>query len=102
MSGTSSQLDIKLAGHEFRVACPPDEREGLIAAAELVDRKMRELAGDKRMNLERLAVVAALHFANEMLRNMRTSGFDIDAGRRRILDMQARLDTALNELTPPQ
>lgn len=98
MNGVTSQLDITLAGHEFRIACPPDEREGLAAAAALVDSKMLELGADKRMSLERLAVAAALHFANELLRNAQTSGFDIDASRRRIRDMQARLEGALSGL----
>ena len=44
MSGEQNFLDVKIMGRDYRVACTPEEREGLLAAVELVDNKMREIA----------------------------------------------------------
>ena len=37
MSGEAHYLDIVLLGKEYRVACPPEEREALQAAVDFVD-----------------------------------------------------------------
>jgi cell division protein ZapA len=42
----SNTLEVKLLGKDYRVACEPDEREGLLAAVALLDGKLKE-AGDK-------------------------------------------------------
>ena len=66
MSGKST-LDIKLQGREFRVACPPEERESLLAAVAYVDGRMGEIAEKTRSTGERLAVMTALNLAHELL-----------------------------------
>ncbi|MBP7394771.1 MAG: cell division protein ZapA, partial [Zoogloea sp.] len=48
-------LDIKLLGREYRVACKPEEKEGLLAAVTYLDEKMRDLAGKTNSAGERLA-----------------------------------------------
>ncbi|SDG51973.1 cell division protein ZapA [Propionivibrio dicarboxylicus] len=100
-------LDIVLLGKEYRVACPPEEREALQAAVAFVDGKMHEIAEKTRSNIsERIAVMAALNIAHEHL-NLKASadtpqltaesetGVDIAALMRRIQDMEAQLDAAL-------
>ena len=44
MSAEPNFLDVKIMGREYRVACSPEEREALIAAVDLVDGKMRDIA----------------------------------------------------------
>jgi uncharacterized protein (TIGR02449 family) len=63
----SKTLEIKLLGKDYRVACKPEEREGLLAAVALLDGKLTE-AGDKaKGNGERVAVMVALNLAHEFL-----------------------------------
>ena len=54
-------LDVKIMGREYRVACSPEEREALLAAVDLVDGKMRDIAQRTKNTIaERVAVMAAL------------------------------------------
>lgn len=91
-----STLDIKLLGREFRVVCPPEEREALEAAAAFLEAKMAEIAQATRSTGERLAVMAALNLAHELLsRQQGQGGVDAPEVKRRIAAMEARLDAAL-------
>lgn len=62
----SEPVSVKILEREFTVGCEPDEREGLLAAAAMLDGRMREIRGSNRMvALERVAVLAALNLAHE-------------------------------------
>lgn len=88
-------LDVSIMGREFRVACPEDEQEELLAAVSYLDRKMREIRDSgKVIGVERIAIMAALNIAHELL-TTRAGGFDIGDFKRRIGTMQEQLDRAL-------
>lgn len=88
-------LDVSIMGREFRVACPEGEQEELLAAVAYLDRKMREIRDSgKVIGVERIAIMAALNIAHELL-TMRAGGFDIGDFKRRIAAMQEQLDQAL-------
>jgi len=92
----SNTLDIKLLGKEYRVACPPEERESLEAAVSLLDERMSEMAAKSKGTGERLAVMTALNLAHEMLAQKNpNAGIDRYELKRRIGAMEARLDEAL-------
>jgi cell division protein ZapA len=58
---------IRILDREFTIGCPPDERESLQAAAQLLDARMRGIRGDNRMAaFDRVAVIAALNLAAEV------------------------------------
>lgn len=90
---SSQPVSIRLLDREYTVGCEPDERDSLLAAAKLLDSKMREIRGGNRMAaLDRVAVLAALNFAHE-LQQLR----DEDEGSNRELahslgDLQRKLD----------
>jgi len=106
---SKSTLDIKLQGREFRVACPPEERESLLAAVSLVDGKMAEIAAKTKSTGERLAVMTALNLAHELLARpapvadapadaeAAASHVDGEKFARRIGSIVARLDAAMLE-----
>jgi cell division protein ZapA len=90
-------LDVSIMGREFRVACPEDEQDELLAAVSYLDRKMREIRDSgKVIGVERIAIMAALNIAHELL-TTRTGGFDIGDFKRRIGSMQEQLDQALED-----
>jgi cell division protein ZapA len=66
MSEPSSVL-VHLLDKEFRVACPAEEKENLIRAARYLDDKMREIRAANVLGLERIAVMAALNLAHDLL-----------------------------------
>jgi len=92
-------LTISLLGREFRVACPEGEERQLIAAADYLNRKLKEVRDTgKVVGNERIAIMAALNIAHEMQSNPgkgAVSVVDNPAIKRRILAMQESLDAAL-------
>ena len=91
------QLDIKLLGREYRVGCKPEEKDGLLAAVAYLDEKMRDLAVKTNSAGERLAVMTALNITHEFLQFQRAGGFDIPTLKRRIENMNSRLDGVMAE-----
>ena len=93
-------LEVKLLGKDYRVACKPDEREGLLDAVALLDGKLKE-AGDKtRGNGERVAVMVALNLAHELLiakaiPQDQAAALEQEAIQRRIDSIEAKLDESL-------
>ena len=60
-------VSVSILDREYLIACTPDERPGLIAAATYLDTKMREIrAGARSASLDRIAVLAALTIAHEL------------------------------------
>jgi cell division protein ZapA len=85
---TNEPVSIKLLDREYTVGVGPGERDSLMAAARLLETRMRVLRGGNRMAaVDRVAVLAALNMAHEM-QQLR----DGEAGR------DAELANALQDL----
>jgi cell division protein ZapA len=98
MSRDSKGIDINILGREFRVACPEDEQETLLSAATYLDKKMREIRDQgKVIGVERIAVMAALNMAYELLSTQLGGGFDMIEIKRRMSSMEALMDETLVE-----
>ena len=90
-------VDVSIMGREFKVSCTDEERPGLMTAVNYLDKKMREIqAAGKVIGSERIAVMAALNLAHELL-TTRSGGFDIGDYKRRIISMQEQIDEAVAE-----
>ena len=89
-------IEVNLLGRTYRVACDDDEREALTQAVAYLDAKMNEiLKAGKVMGAERIAVMAALNVAHELLSVKLGAGFDIGHAKRRISAIESQLDAAL-------
>lgn len=96
MSGMRG-VDVNIMGREFRVSCTEDEYDALMTAVSYLDRKMCDIRdGGKVAGAERIAIMAGLNLAHELL-TTRSGGFDIGDFKRRIGAMQAQVDQALAE-----
>jgi cell division protein ZapA len=92
----TSSLDVSILGKSYKVACADDERESLLQAVRYVDQKMTEIRDAARVNQpERVAVMAALNIAHELLTTKMGGGFDMAHLKRRIDSMQLILDEVL-------
>ena len=68
MNGPSEPVTVHILDREFHVACTPDERAGVVAAARYLDDKMREMRNSARTaGLDRIAILAALNICHELL-----------------------------------
>jgi cell division protein ZapA len=102
MDDRSLTLEVSILGRDYRVACKESERAELLQAVSFLDRRMREIRdAGKVVGSERIAVMAALNMAHELLgvRNstQSTSGFDSSGYQRRISAMQTAIDRAMAE-----
>lgn len=96
MSADPKGLQIHIMGREFRVTCPEDEQKGLLEAVEYLNKKMQEIrAGGRVVGLERIAIMAALNIAHELLSTKVGGAFDIAEIKRRMSHMETVLDRAL-------
>jgi cell division protein ZapA len=89
-------LTISLLGREFRVACPEGEEREIMAAADYLNRKLKEVRDTgKVVGNERIALMTALNIAHESLSQKSPGAVDNTAFRRRIIAMQEAVDSAL-------
>lgn len=64
---SSEAVNIRILDREYTIGVAPEERDSLIAAARLLDAKMREIRGNNRMAaIDRIAVLAALNLASDL------------------------------------
>jgi cell division protein ZapA len=98
MSENSARVSVRILEKDYQIACPVDERAALLDSAELLNSRMREIRDSgKVVGLERIAVIAALNMANELLRS-RNGDRDLESevgGRLRIL--RERVESALEK-----
>jgi cell division protein ZapA len=109
----SETLDIHLLGKDYRVACAPAERDALAAAVAFLDDKLKNIggkipqaSGGARSSSERIAVMAALNIAHELL-TLKNATSDLFVGlenetiQRRINSIESKLDESLTMYQPP-
>lgn len=101
MDDRSTMLDVSILGREYRVSCRESERTELMQAVHFLDRRMREIReAGKIAGTERIAVMAALNIAHELLGSKSAPGdvsFDTVNIKRRISAMQSAIDRAMAE-----
>jgi len=97
MSDRTVRVSVRILEKEYQVSCPVEERAALLDAAELLNGKMREIREvGNVMGVDRIAVMAALNLANELLsiRNRDTASESGLTGK--IRQLRERVETALN------
>jgi cell division protein ZapA len=93
---SAKTVEVELLGRTYRVACEDNEREALIQAVAYLDGKMNEIRrAGKVMGAERIAVMAALNVAHELLSVRVGTGFDLGQAKRRISAIESRLEEAI-------
>jgi len=92
----STQVNIKILEKEYQISCPVSERVALLNSAELLNTRMREIRDSgKVIGLDRIAVMAALNMANELLRS-RNVGESLEGNAKlRLQAMRERIEGAL-------
>lgn len=96
VAGGPKSIEVTVLGRSYTVACGDGEREALMKAVEYLDAKMGEIKNaGKVVGTERIAVTAALNLAHELLSMRLGEGFDVGEARRRIGDIEAKLEAAL-------
>ena len=94
----SISLKIRILDKEYQVNCQPEEREALEYSAQLLNEKMEEIRrGSHIIGLERIAVMAALNLAHDLIRSQETAKQDNSAASL-LQSMGSKLDSVLTDL----
>jgi cell division protein ZapA len=93
-----SQVNVKILEREYQFSCPEEERNELLKSAEYLNARMRQIRDSgKVVGLDRIAVMAALNLANEMLRlRDKDQSTDATVGLR-LKSMRERVESALEQ-----
>lgn len=96
MAEGGKTIEVSILGRNYRVACEDGERDALLQAVEYLDAKMNEIKKTGKVNgTDRIAVMAALNIAHELLSTRLGGSFDIGQAKRRIESIEAKLDEAI-------
>ncbi len=97
MSEMFAHVNVKILEKEYQISCPADERKALIDSAELLNNKMREIRDSgKVVGLDRIAVMAALNLANELISNGDVSTHLETSVKSKVVQMRQRVESALH------
>ncbi len=96
MTETLAHVNIKILEKEYQIACKSDERADLLDSAELLNQRMRQIReSGKVTGLDRIAVMAALNMAHELLQaSSKGDSLESDAALR-LQAMRERVESAL-------
>jgi cell division protein ZapA len=97
MTDRTVRVSVRILEKEYQVACLPEERSELLDSAEHLNSKMREIRdGGNVIGVDRIAVMAALNLAHELLR-LRGRGESVDTDvSQKIRQLRERVETALS------
>jgi cell division protein ZapA len=96
MSERMTRVSVRILEKEYQVACLPEQRSELLDSAEYLNARMREIRDTGGIvGVDRIAVMAALNLAHELLK-LRGPGVSgaVDAGHR-VRQLRERAEAAL-------
>ncbi len=94
----SSPVLVKISGKEYQISCPEEEKRGLISSAELLHNSMEEIrATGKIVGTDRIAVMAALNLAHDLITLQDDEGSDTKGMNQQIMSMKEKVSAFLDE-----
>jgi cell division protein ZapA len=91
-------INISILDKDYKIACPSGEQPALLASAEYLDSKMREVRDSGSIiGSERIAVITALNIAHELLSsNQQSDKLDKDLTPR-LKNLESKITDALQK-----
>lgn len=96
MSQGAHTVTVKLLDKEYTISCPDGAEAELLASADYLDAKMREIkSSGKIVGLERIAVMAALNMSHELIKSREQTRQNVEMQLRRL---GSKIDRSLQQL----
>ena len=93
-----SPINVNILGKEYQIACPDEDKDGLIASAQMLHQNMEQIRSTgKVVGLDRIAVMAALNLAHDLISLQNDDGHDRDAMNKKISQMKDRVSAFLED-----
>ncbi len=94
----ASTLTVNIMDREFRVNCAASELQNLKDSALALDNRMREIRDTGRViGVDRIAIMAALNLASELLSTEGSSDDMVSSVNDAISRMEHKIEKSLNE-----
>jgi cell division protein ZapA len=91
-----ARVSVRILEKEYFIVCPLEERSDLLDSAEFLNGKMREIRDSgKVVGLDRIAVIAALNLANDLLKAQKKDRRIEEQVGGRVRALRERVDGAL-------
>lgn len=87
---------VHILDKEYCIACPAEERSNLESAARYLDSRMRDIrSSGKVVGADRIAVMAALNIAHELLHKQQYLDAQASTAQNQVRDLLERVENAL-------
>lgn len=94
----SVPVTVNILGKEYQVACPEEEKEALLTSAKMVHQNMEKIRSTgKVVGMDRIAVMAALNIAHDLLVLQQDESQDIEKVNRKISLLNERVAAFISE-----
>ncbi|HUX82719.1 MAG TPA: cell division protein ZapA [Halothiobacillus sp.] len=98
MNTAMKPITVRILEKDYKIACPPEEQAILFRTADYVNQAMQQVKKSGQiLSTERVAVLAALNIARELIENGNVPNSDVDHTPALI----QRIDSALREIERP-
>jgi len=95
----SSPVSVNILGKEYQVACPDEEKDALIASARMLHDNMKQIRSTgKIVGLDRIAVMAALNLAHDLITLQDSDDGGMEEANKSILQMKDKVSLFLEEV----
>jgi cell division protein ZapA len=96
MSDKIINTNVEILGKYYSIRCPEAELNSLQEAASYLNKKMQEVQDSgKAINLERIAIMAALNITNDLLQSGKQKTSLMDKINQQITHIQSKLETMI-------
>lgn len=97
-TSTPLPININILDKEYKIACPTGEQPALLASAEYLDSKMREVRDSGNIiGSERIAVITALNITHELLNSSQPDEDVKTALSPRLKNLENKINLALQK-----
>lgn len=94
---TAVQVTVHILEKEYRVACAEQEKDALVGSAHYLSGKMKEIRDTgKVVGLERIAVMASLNIAHELLQHKSRKEDYTQTVSGKVRSLQDKVEAALS------
>lgn len=95
-NGKSIPVNLRIIDKDYVIACPETERETLLASAQYLNEKIKEVReGGKIVNSERMVVISALNIIHEFFQYRQQKETELDQLNSQIADLQEKIELVL-------
>ena len=95
----TKQVDVKILGRDFQIACPDNEEESLVKSIEYLNHKIEEIQKQRNIvGVDKTIIMAALNITHEFLNQNSSSDAHLLSYKNKITDFNKVLDQILESV----